>query len=84
VIFSSIHKIYKKLVMAFSSNNLKTTEIVKESPVPIQTQLSSQLSLRELEILLSLVKKSTFLGEDIEPLYNMVIKLQTQYLDQTK
>jgi hypothetical protein len=70
--------------MAFSSSNLKPTETVKETPVPIQAQLSSQLSLRELEILLSLVKKSTFLGEDIEPLYNMVIKLQTQYLDQTK
>jgi hypothetical protein len=70
--------------MAFSSSNLKTAEVVKESPVPEQAQLSSQLSLRELEILLSLVKKSTFLGEDIEPLYNMVIKLQTQYLDQTK
>ena len=70
--------------MAFSSSNLKTAEVVKESPVPEQAQLTPQLNLRELEILLSLVKKSTFLGEDIEPLYNMVIKLQTQYLDQTK
>lgn len=71
--------------MAFTSSNLKVaTEIVKESPVPEQAQLTPQLNLRELEILLSLVKKSTFLGEDIEPLYNMVIKLQTQYLDQTK
>jgi hypothetical protein len=71
--------------MAFTSSNLKVaTEVVKESPVPEQAQLTPQLNLRELEILLSLVKKSTFLGEDIEPLYNMVIKLQTQYLDQTK
>jgi hypothetical protein len=70
--------------MAFSSSNLKIAEVVKETPVPTQAQLSPQLNLRELEILLSLVKKSTFLGEDIEPLYNMVIKLQTQYLDQTK
>lgn len=71
--------------MAFTSSNLRAaTEVVKESPVPEQAQLIPQLNLRELEILLSLVKKSTFLGEDIEPLYNMVIKLQTQYLDQTK
>lgn len=71
--------------MAFTSSNLRVaTEVVKESPVPEQAQLTPQLNLRELEILLSLVKKSTFLGEDIEPLYNMVIKLQTQYLDQTK
>lgn len=70
--------------MAFTSSNLKVTEVIKESPVPEQAQLTPQLNLRELEILLSLVKRSTFLGEDIEPLYNMVIKLQTQYLDQTK
>ena len=71
--------------MAFTSSNLRVaTEVVKESPVPEQAQLTPQLNSRELEILLSLVKKSTFLGEDIEPLYNMVIKLQTQYLDQTK
>ena len=44
----------------------------------------NQLSLRELEVLLSLIKTSTFTGGDIEPLYNMVNKLQNQYLEQKK
>jgi hypothetical protein len=40
--------------------------------------------VKELEVLLSLIKVSTFLGEDVEIIYNMVIKLQNQYLEQTK
>jgi hypothetical protein len=47
-------------------------------------QSSEQLSTSEIEVLLSLIKRSTFLGEDIENLYNLVIKLQKQYIEQTK
>lgn len=39
-----------------------------------------ELNLRETEILLSLIKSSTFKGEDIEPLYNLILKLQQLYL----
>jgi hypothetical protein len=46
--------------------------------------VSNQLTSGEIEVLLSLIKRSNFLGEDIEPLYNMVLKLQNQYLEQTK
>ena len=42
------------------------------------------LSASEIEVLLSLIKRSTFLGEDLENLYNLVIKLQKQYIEQTK
>lgn len=50
-----------------------------------KTPLSSeQLTTSEIEVLLSLIKRSTFLGEDIENLYNLVIKLQKQYIEQTK
>ena len=48
-----------------------------------QTQ-SNQLTLQEIEVLLSMIKRTTFLGEDIEPLYNLIIKLQNQYIEQTK
>jgi hypothetical protein len=69
--------------MAFTSNNIKVSnQETIQTTIPFPT--SEQLNVRELEILLSLVKRSTFLGEDIEPLYNMVIKLQNQYLNQTK
>jgi hypothetical protein len=50
----------------------------------IQPLSSNQLSAKEIEVLLSMIKRTTFLGEDIEPLYNLVIKLQNQYIEQTK
>lgn len=50
----------------------------------IQPLSSNQLSAKEIEVLLSMVKRTTFLGEDIEPLYNLVVKLQNQYTEQTK
>jgi len=43
-----------------------------------------QLSTQEIEVLLSMIKRTNFLGEDIEPLYNLVVKLQSQYIEQTK
>ena len=53
-----------------------------------QTQLpelaSNQLSTQEIEVLLSMIKRTSFLGEDIEYLYNLVVKLQSQYTEQTK
>ena len=72
--------------MAFTSRNIVVSEQEQQKPVQTNTNLPTpnQLNARELEILLSLIKKSTFLGEDIEPLYIMVIKLQNQYLEQTK
>jgi hypothetical protein len=45
---------------------------------------SNQLTAKEVEVLLSMIKRTTFLGEDIEPLYNLVVKLQNQYIEQSK
>ena len=39
------------------------------------------LNKSELEFLLLTIKKSTFIGEQIEEVYNTVYKLQQQYLD---
>jgi hypothetical protein len=63
--------------MAFTANNIQTTN----NTTPL---IPSRLNAKELEVLLSLIKVSTFLGEDVEIIYNMVIKLQNQYLEQTK
>ncbi len=38
------------------------------------------LDKAELEFLLLLVKRSTFMGEQLEEVYNAVYKLQQQYL----
>jgi hypothetical protein len=43
----------------------------------------NQLSIQEIEVLLSMIKRTNFLGEDIEPLYNLIVKLQNQYTEQT-
>jgi hypothetical protein len=77
-----IVKSFLKKVMGFNATNVLVKD---ENKSKIQNSLSSnQLNVREIEILLSLMKRSTFLGEDIEPIYNLIIKLQNQYLEQTK
>ena len=54
-------------------------------PKPIIPELDlNQLSIQEIEVLLSMIKRSNFLGEDIEHLYNLVVKLQNQYTEQTQ
>lgn len=40
------------------------------------------LSKQEIELLLSLIKESTFKGEHVETLYTMVYKLQQQHQNQ--
>lgn len=52
----------------------------------IKTQVSNvdQLTTQELEFLLNTLKKTTILGEHVEMFYNLVIKLQNQYVEQTK
>ena len=64
--------------MSFTAGHV-TGENTKTQPLS-----SNQLSAKEIEVLLSMIKRTTFLGEDIEPLYNLVVKLQNQYIEQTK
>ncbi len=47
---------------------------------PQKNEENFSLSKQELEFLLLLVKRSTFVGEQIEDVYNVVYKLQQQYL----
>ena len=51
-----------------------------------ETQVSSvnQLDTQELEFLLNTLKQTMIMGEHVEMFYNLVIKLQNQYIDQTK
>ena len=42
------------------------------------------LNKQEIELLLALVKQSHFKGESLENLYNLVLKLQQQYLSLDK
>jgi hypothetical protein len=40
-----------------------------------------ELTVREYEFLFSLIRNSTFKGEQLEFLYNLTLKLQEQYLN---
>jgi len=44
----------------------------------------SSLSKQELEFLLVLIKQVSFKGENVEILYNIVNKIQQQYINQDK
>jgi hypothetical protein len=52
------------------------------SPVNQNNREEFILIQQEIEYLLELIKNSTFKGEQLETLYNIVYKLQQQYLSQ--
>lgn len=43
-----------------------------------------QLSVQDLEYLLTILKTTTLRGEQVEHFYNLILKLQNQYLLLTK
>lgn len=43
-----------------------------------------ELAKHEIELLLVLIKNSTFVGEQVEDLYSTVYKLQQQYLSKNQ
>lgn len=53
-------------------------------PVPNPVADSQKLTTDELEFLLNCLKNTMLKGDQVEMFYNLVIKLQTQYIDQTK
>jgi len=44
----------------------------------------NSLDKQELSIILNLIKETTFKGEDIETMYNLILKLQDQYFSLEK
>jgi len=64
----------------FSSNS-----VVPNNAEPMQVNANvNNLTKEEIALLISLIKQSTFQGENIESLYNLVLKLQNQYLSLDK
>ena len=55
-----------------------------ESSTDFVEQDKSQLTREEINYVLGIIKDTTFQGSEIERLYNIVFKLQTQYLKQGK
>tara|TARA_B100000965_G_C19208954_1_gene590743 strand:+ start:360 stop:554 length:195 start_codon:yes stop_codon:yes gene_type:complete len=51
----------------------------KSSSNVAQPKQNNQLTSDEIEVLMKMVRDSSFQGKDVESLYNLVIKLQNQY-----
>lgn len=65
--------------MGFKSNNIN---IINKTEEPLTN--NNELEASELSLLLNLIKQSHFIGENVEIIYNMVLKLQNQYIQKTK
>jgi hypothetical protein len=75
--FGFTHKIFYNKIMSILN------KIQQQSNTPtsqLQERDAFSLSNQEIELLLSLIKESSFKGEHIETLYTLVYKLQQQYL----
>ncbi len=64
--------------MGFKANSL---QVQKDNRKQTSTTEDLLLNKKDLEFLLSLVKNSTFKGEQIELIYNLTSKLQKAYLE---
>jgi len=51
--------------------------LIQQMETPIGVS-NNKLDKVEIGIILTLIKQSTFKGEDLEKVYNMVVKLQNQ------
>ena len=76
------------MVMGFRSK-IKTkqqidTENKSQENQQSEVQDKNQLTREEINYVLGIIKDTTFQGSEIERLYNIVYKLQSQYLKQGK
>lgn len=69
--------------MGFFNNNTVTQNSTESTPV-VANNINDALNKEEISLLLEVIKQTTFKGENIEPLYNLVLKLQNQYLSWDK
>lgn len=69
--------------MAFSSRKVNTNTVEEEpskAPLPTISNSTLDLSKGEIEVLLLLIKDTSFKGEHVEKIYNLVYKLQQYYV----
>ena len=68
--------------MGFFSKNVLVDngEINLPPTVTPEVTIHNQLSKEEISLVLDIIRQTTFKGEHIENLYNLVLKLQNQYV----
>jgi len=67
--------------MAFKANQVTATLAV-DSTIPTPAT-DNQLGVQELAFLLNVLKQATITGEQVEFMYNLIMKLQNQYVVQS-
>ena len=84
VIFTFTHnKILKKVMAFINKGNIiaNKEELVSNTNINFnQPERSNDLTLAELEFLLIQLKSAMIKGEHIELAYNLILKLQDQYI----
>lgn len=58
-------------------------KFVKRQPEPVPVS-NNTLTVEELDYILRVLKVTTVQGDQVEMFYNLVIKLQNQYVEQSK
>jgi hypothetical protein len=56
--------------------------IIDKLKTPVNNTISDQLTKQEIEFLLLLLKDVSVRGDQVETFYNIILKLQEQYLKQ--
>jgi hypothetical protein len=81
-----LNRLKNSIVMAFSSKKLQiNTEKEEPTQAPLSTVVTPtvptlDLSKAEIEVILLLIKDTSFKGEHVEKIYNLVYKLQQYYM----
>ena len=68
--------------MGFFSKSVDVQNSESSLPLPVtpESTIPNQLSKEEISLVLDIIRQTTFKGEHIENLYNLVLKLQNQYV----
>lgn len=68
--------------MGFFSKSVDIQNGEPSLPLPVtpESSIPNQLSKEEISLVLDIIRQTTFKGEHIENLYNLVLKLQNQYI----
>lgn len=68
--------------MGFFSKSVDIQNGEPNLPLPVtpESSIPNQLSKEEISLVLDIIRQTTFKGEHIENLYNLVLKLQNQYV----
>ena len=59
-------------------------KFIKREPETPAVVNNNSLTIEELDYVLRLLKTTTIQGDQVEMFYNLVIKLQNQYIEHTK